>query len=342
MASKNKKTNKVLPIVITIIVILGLAAAIGTYTYLNRYIPVPDGYVGNTTGNLNNRGLFCESDGYIYFSNPYDMQKLYKMKLDGTEAECIRDVPVEFINVYGKKIYFYQTPGGENQVFGLGGLYGVCYTDIDGKTGLNSMDKAIINSMCLYGDNIYFQNYDAKEGLTLHRISGDGKVKEKISDKEVFCACPYDGVFLTYNTENGYYLSYYNPSTDSIGLLDQIRAYNIINEGNYLYYMNIDDSYKIYRYNLSSKTQEKLTDYKVDLFNVYGNNIFFQRSSETEPAIMRMNIDGSGEEKIMDGNFSAINCTSTMTFFYNFKDTSRVFYVPTNGGTADLFQPQLK
>lgn len=336
------KGKKIISIIISIVVVLLIAAGIGVYTYINRYIPVPDGVIGNTTGNLNNRGLFCESDGYIYFANPYDLNKLYKMKLDGTQAVCIRDVPVEYINVYGNKVYFYQTPGSDNQIFGLGGMYGVGYTDTDGKTGLNSIDKAVVNSMCLYGDNLYYQHYDAKEGLTLYKASGDGKKKEMISDKEVFLACPYDGVFLTYDTENMYYLSYFNPKTNSMGQFEQVRAHNIIHEGNYLYYMNIDDSYRIYRYNLSSKTQEKLTDYTVDLFNVYGNSIFFQKNSTEEPAIMRMSLDGSNEEKIMDGNFTAINCTSTYTFFYDFNDSTHVYYCPTSGGRAMMFQPELK
>ena len=34
------------------------------------YIPMnPEGTVGNTAGNLNNGGLFCEYDGKVYFSN---------------------------------------------------------------------------------------------------------------------------------------------------------------------------------------------------------------------------------------------------------------------------------
>lgn len=334
--------KRAIRIIITILSIILIGAGIGLYIYLNRYIPIPDGYIGNTTGNINNRGLFCESDGYIYFSNIYDQKKLYKMKNDLTEAECIGNAPSEFINVYDNRVFFFQTPYSDNQFFGIGGLYGVCTTDTSGKSGLTTIDKSYVNSLILYGDNLYYQHYDTEDGLTLYKATGDGKEKKQISSKEVFVSCPYDGTFLTYDKNNMYYLSFFNPETDTMGLFADIRAYNIIHEGNYLYYMNIDDSYRIYRYNLSSGENEKLTDYTVDLFNVYENIIFFQRNSETEPALMRMYIDGSNPEVIAIGNYSNINCTSTYTFFHTFSKADPVYCVPTHGGTYSRFEPKMK
>lgn len=334
--------KRIINTIIIIILVILAGAGIGFYIYSNRYIPIPEGYIGNTTGNLNNRGLFCESDGYIYFANVYDQKRLYKMKTDLTDAECIGNVPAEFINVYDNRVYFYQTPYADNQFFGLGGLYGVCSTDTNGKSGVTTVDKTYVNSMVLYGDNLYYQHYDAGEGLTLYKASGDGKSKEKISSKEVFVACPYEGTFLTYDKNNMFYLSFYNPENDTMGLYDEIRAYNIIHEGNYLYYMNIDDSYRIYRYSLSTRESEKLTDYTVDLFNVIDNIIFFQKNSETEPALMRMFTDGSNPEVISVGNYSNINCTSTYTFFNSFSEAAPVYCVPTHGGSAFRFDPKEK
>ena len=338
------KRKGIASLIVFLLIVILIGAGITLYTYNNRHIPVPDGYIGNTTGNLNNHALFCENDGYIYFSNMYDSKKLYRMKPDGTEAEIVCNVPCEYINVYGDRVYFYQCPSADDQIFGLGGLYGICSTNLTGTSGTTNHDKAIVNSLVLYGDNLYYQHYDSKEGLTLYKATTDDTGKEKISDKEIFVACPYDGVFLTYNTENGYYLSFYNPVNDSIGLFDEIRAYNIIHEGNYLYYMNIDDSYRIYRYDLSLRTQEKLTDYTVDLFNVYGDSIFFQKNSETEPALMRMGTDGSNPQVIAEGNYKDINCTSTYTYFYGLSDKDPILKVPTASGSTDVsyFDPQLK
>lgn len=337
----NKK-NKVIGIIIFVIVILLIVSGVALYTILNRPQTIPADAIGNTSGNINNRGLFCESDGYVYFSNSYDQRKLYKMNLDGTGAKCISDVPVEFINVYGNQIFFYQTPGADDQVFGLGGLYGVCSTDTNGTSGMHNIDKTIVNSLILYGPDLYYQHYDKAEGLRLYKADPVSKEKTEISDKRVFVSTPYNGKFMTYNEDNGYFLSLFNPASGQMELFDQeARAYNVILEGQYVYYMNIDDSYKIYRMNIGNYEKEKLCDYTVDLFNVYGDNVFFQRSASSgeTPALMHMKTNGGSPSVVAEGNYTNINCTSTYTYFYGYGDAAQIYRVPTSGGSAEVFTP---
>lgn len=339
MAKSKKKPNPI-GIIIFIVIALILVAGIIFINIKNRPKEIPDDAVGNTSGNIINRGLFCESDGYVYFSNTYDQRKLYKMKSDGTEVKRIADVPVEFINVYGDEVFFYQTPGADNQVFGLGGLYGVCYTDINGKTGMHNVDKTIVNSLILYGKNLYYQHYDQAEGLMLYKANPRTNEKTVLSDKRVFVSTPINGRFLTYDEDNNYFLSQFNTATGQMELVDQeARVYNVIIEGQYVYYMNIDDSYKIYRMNLSNYSKEKLTDYTVDVFNVYGDDIFFQKNSEDFPALMHMKTDGSNESVVAEGNYTNINCTSVYTYFYGFGDAAPIYRVPTSGGSAQRFTP---
>lgn len=334
------KNKRFFGIIVTILLLLLIAGGIIAYIFLNKTEPIPEGIVGNTSGNINNRGLFCESDGYVYFSNSYDQRKLYRMNLDGTEAECIADVPCEFINVYDDTVYFYQTPGADNQVFGLSGLYGICSTDTKGKAGLNQIDKTLCNSLILYGPKLYYQHYS--DGvLTLYEADARSNDKKKISDKRVFVSTPWDGKFLTYNEDIGYFMSLYNPATDQFELYDQdTRVYNVITEGNYVYYMNIDDSYRIYRMNLATYEKEKLTDDIVDLFNVHDGHIFYQKNSQSgTPGLWHMRADGSGASLVSEGNYTNINCTSTYTYFYGFGDTAPIFRVPTSGGAAETFTP---
>lgn len=336
----DKKNRKTIGIIIAIIVVMLIIAISVLYYILNRPQEIPNDAVGNTSGNLNNHGLFCEADGYVYFSNSYDQRKLYRMNLDGTEVKCIADVPVEYINVYGNQVFFFQTPGADNQVFGLGGLYGVCSTDTKGKSGMNNINKAIVNSLILYGPNLYYQHYDQAEGLRVYRADPNTKEKVELSDKRVFLTTPYNGKFLTYNEENNFFLSAFNPATGQIELVDQeARVYNVIVEGNYVYYMNIDDSYKIYRMNLSNYEKEKITDCTVDLFNVYGDDIFYQRNSSQIPALVHIKANGSNEQVIAEGNYTDINCTSTYTYFYGFGDEAPIYRVPTSGGNAETFKP---
>ena len=340
MAKNNTKKNNKLGIVLIIIFALLVIAGIIVLSLKKRPQKIPEGVIGNTSGNLNNKGLFCESDGYVYFSNSYDQRKLYKMNLDGTDAKCISDVPVEYINVYGNQVFFYQTPGADNQVFGLGGLYGICSTDTEGKSGMNNIDKTVANSLVLYGPELYYQHYTQEEGLRLYKANPNTKEKTPLSGKRVFVSTPYNGKFMTYNEENGYFLSLYNPANDQMELFDQeARVYNVIVEGDYVYYMNLDDNYKIYRMRLGTYEKEKLTDYTVDRFNVYGDNIFFQKNSESEPALMHMKISSGNATVVAEGNYTSINCTSTYTYFYSYGDSAPIYRVPTNGGNAEVFQP---
>ena len=56
---------------------------------------------GNTAGNLNNHGLFCELDGKVYFSNAYDNGCLYSMNTDETEVRKLISGNISSINAAG-------------------------------------------------------------------------------------------------------------------------------------------------------------------------------------------------------------------------------------------------
>ena len=63
-----KKSFKITAVAIAV---LFLGAVSFLFTLSRRIAMNPAGTVGNTAGNLNNDGLFCEYDGTVYFLNPY-------------------------------------------------------------------------------------------------------------------------------------------------------------------------------------------------------------------------------------------------------------------------------
>ena len=70
---------------------------------------------------MNNKGLFCESDGYIYYSNIYDNNYLYRMETNGTNSELVADIPVSYINAAGDYLYFYFDDPGGTKFMGIAG-----------------------------------------------------------------------------------------------------------------------------------------------------------------------------------------------------------------------------
>ena len=97
--------KKKITIAVVILVIIAIGAATGYHFYSKRFIYNKEGDLGNTTGNLYNEGLFCTYKGFVYFSNPSDNGRLYRMKEDGTGVERLCSDSVSYINICNDQIY---------------------------------------------------------------------------------------------------------------------------------------------------------------------------------------------------------------------------------------------
>lgn len=130
--------------------------------------PASDAARGNTSGNLNNGGLYAKAGEWIYFSNLQDDGKLYKMKADGSGAEKISDDRAHYINVIGDDIYY----------SGNGWNLTKIKTDGTEMSKICSDDARCIN---VSGDWVYYSDYSGYP-IKLYRINIDGTGKEKLSD----------------------------------------------------------------------------------------------------------------------------------------------------------------
>ena len=74
--------------------------------------------MGNTAGNVNNGGYFCEYDGVVYFSNPYDGGSLYSMSPDETNLKKLISAKVSNINAGGRYLFYYQAERSEERRVG--------------------------------------------------------------------------------------------------------------------------------------------------------------------------------------------------------------------------------
>lgn len=101
-----KKMRPVLVILI-IILVLGLLMA-PKYLLKERIETYPDDTIGNTAGNLNNGGYFCEADGVVYFANFYDNGTLYRMTPDESGIRKLNNQTIRFLNAAGSHLYYFQ------------------------------------------------------------------------------------------------------------------------------------------------------------------------------------------------------------------------------------------
>lgn len=327
----NTKTrNILLSTIIGIIIIL-----IFTFTYLSQRIILNEGNViGNTAGNLNNGGLFCEKNGVIYFSNLYDNGCLYSMNADGTDMKKLTKTGVSSINADDHYLYYYMDSSKSGQGMGyLQRTYGIYRSKLDGsKAECLKRCNAITLQLC--GNYIYYQNFDNdnKNGTELFKIKIDKKEDMRIADYNINPACCLEGNIYFNGTEDDHYLYALNTANDTVSLVwNGQNIWNPIYSGGYFYFMDVDNNYRLCRYSPAANIVEILTHDRVDFYNVYGDMIYYQKSSQTEPALMRMYTDGSNVELIASGVYKNINITADYTYFTPFASDTELYRTPTTG-----------
>lgn len=297
-------------------------------------VPMNDDYtIGNTPGNLNNGGYFCESDGKVYFANAYDNFGLYSMNPDETELEKLNSGAVSSINAAGKYLYYAQISGGTGDDGSIGSavrMAGIYRSNLKGKSVIG-LDRCDIVSMQLCGNYLYYEKYDKQIGTSLDKVRIDKKDRQTVAEGIINPNCYLDGRIYYNGTAEDHYLYALDVSTDNASVVWQGNIWNPIVQGGYVYYMDISENYRLCRYNLSNDVVEVLTNDRIDMFNVYDNYIYYQVSSSDSPALKRMLIDGSSQELIREGVYQNINITSQYVYFNTFHESIPVYKTPTYG-----------
>ena len=342
MPAKQRKLNqKLIALLVTIIVFILIVIG-SLVSYLSRRVPKnPAGTIGNTSGNLNNKGLFVEDGNEIYFINPYDHNFIYRMNLDGTNATLFMDVSASYLNSAGNYIYFNQQASDNSTIFGLAGnMHGIYRKKKTGSMATNGLERAVAGAAVLIDNTVYYQHGDSEDGTTLYKAGIDGKDKGLVSKSFVNPSCVINGTIYFPDYDNYHYLSVLNLETGTPQLYVRERVHNPTVSGEYIYYLSVDNDYAIYRYSTRANTIERITEDRVDTFNIIGDHIYYQKNSTTEPALIRIRTNGDNKEVIGYGNFTNINTTSYYTYFQNYEETDTLYRVANaEGSLMEQFVP---
>ena len=328
--------KRIIGLIVSVFIIAAIIGTVILVQYLSRIPDNPPQTVGNTSGNLNNKGLVCESDGYIYFANLSDNHYLYRMKIDGSDPEKLIDVPVSYINAAGDYLYFYFDDPGGTKFMGVAGRMSGIFRLKKGEKDFVCLDKCTSGVLNLIGSTLYYEHYDNTNGMQLYHSSLDGKDKGLAVAEIINPACVIGGD-IYYSEQDSQKLKIYRPGTSEGRVFMDYAVYNPVVEGSDLYFMNMNDDYKLYRYSLSDGTLTKITDERIDTFNVYQGVIFYQRNKE--PALIRVNSDGRDAVVIAEGNYENINCTSVFTFYSPFKEDATYITYTFGGAQSSRFAP---
>ena len=324
-----------------VILCLLLALAFGIYKYLDNQTKFNDGYVnGNTAGNLYNYGQFCEIDGIVYFSNALDNNKLYSMKVNGSDIRKISDDSVAFINADKNYVYYVRTSRSKDfTAFSFLSINtnSLCRIRRDKKDSEIILDNAPSLYASLVGNYIYYLHYDKETATTLYRIKIDG-TEEKQIHKTPYFTCATNGQYIYYNgLETDHNIYRFNTVNGSQQLLYEGNCWMPTVDGSAAYFMDCDNNYKLAKVDLATGEKTILCEDRVDCYNLFNGYLYFQRSTD-DPALCRIRTDGSDYEVLRSGTYTQINTTSSYIYFKDYFSNT-MYRMPASGGPLEVFQP---
>lgn len=310
---------------------IALAVAVTLSARSRNSVPEnPDTLFGNTSGNLYNGGMFCESDGYVYFSNPYDNNALYRMRPDESEAERLITSQTSSINADSKYLYFYQSGSGS----GAGFAYVVSSTGVyraqkDDPKNITCLDKIVGEHVVLAGNFVFYTR--AGDTVALARIDTSGENREIVLEKDILPAC-VDGSYFYYTNNDGsnLHVMAMNRNTGSSRKALAEDIYMPIVEGETLYGIDVHNDYALVRINLSDGSKLTLDAARTDILNVTDSYIYYQTSGP-QPQLRRIGKDGSNMEVVADGAYNTINATSRYVYFTRFNNALPIYKTPVSG-----------
>ncbi|MCI5639516.1 MAG: DUF5050 domain-containing protein [Lachnospiraceae bacterium] len=322
-AKSHKARNVVLVIIIAIAVILLLilikmSTSIALYDDPNTR--------GNTSGNLLNGGKFCESDGKIYFSNPRDEGSLYVMDDDLKNAKKLHGDSVSYLNVSGKYIFYTRrndkkTSTGD-AVLSLSKT-GLFRLQTDGKK-LGTLYDDPTQSLCLYGNFVYYQHYDRKKGLQLNAAKIDGSSDEMLLDEGVAPYSVEQGTIYYTGYDKEHWIHSMNINGTDQKVLYDGNCTSLIRQGDHLYFMDMERDYALVRTELDGSDPQILVADRLATYNVdeKESTVYYQVDDGENNGLYAMDLNGGKARKIADGDYNYIHIVGDYLIYEDFEGTT--------------------
>lgn len=320
---KNRK-NSITAIMIIVIAILVLMIGIIANYFSNRISSNPVGTIGNSAGNLNNLGLFCEHEGTVYFSNSYDNNSLYSMTPAEGKLHKLNDVNVCNLLAGGDYLYYFRS--GATGDAGLGSIRSVksfnrCLLNGRDTTALT---RDVVTKAQLENDTLYMLVAGDSQP-EFYRMGTDKSDKTLLADYEINPACAENGTIYYNGTQSEHYLYGLDTATDTPYEIWKGNIWYPVKQDDYVYFMDVAENYRLCRYSLTEKIVEVLSNDRIDCFNVNHGYIYYQTNGNT-PQLKCMRTDGTGLQIIAEGIYTNINMTSQYVYFQEFGDNATMYH----------------
>ncbi len=330
--------SKTLKTVLTVTVCIAMLALLGVTMFFKGRVQMnPAGTIGNTGGNLNNDGLFCEYDGTVYFSNIAAGGVLCAMNPDETNVRRLNDLKVRNILAGGKYLYFFQTGAAEDSgLVQLRGMITFNRCKLDGKSITALTNDVVVTGQLV--DNYLYLLTSTNAGPSFYKLKIDKSDLVPLADYNINPACAVNGTIYYNGTQQDHYLYALNTANDVVSEVWHGNIWYPVVDGNYVYYLDVENNYRLCRYSLSQNEIQVLTQDRVDCFNLGGGYLYYQKNG-SQPQLRFMRTDGSDDTMLAEGNFTHINITSRYVYFQPFGEEDTIYHSAIGSTVYNLFTP---
>jgi Tol biopolymer transport system component len=172
--------------------------------------------------------------------------------------------------------------------------------------------------LTISGKYLYYINWSDRHYI--YRIKPDGSEKTKISIHPASWLTPADNS-LIYSSrgsdglENAIYKLALDNQTVPQKLTDD-QAENLIVAGEWVYYLNASDNYRMYKIKLDGSGRRKLTNDQVLFMAVVNDTIYFSNNSDNQK-LYTCNLDGQQRVKVTDDKAGFINVLNDWIYYTN-------------------------
>jgi len=296
---------------------------------------------GNLAGNLHNSGLVFEMDGKVFFSNPADSDCLYSMDPNENNPKRLTSMGVKYINGANGLLYFYMDSTKKSgNLSGLGSVtnqYGIYRCKTNGRNQVCLL-RDLCGEVQLCGEYLYFQ-VKKNNGGTLEKIRVDQKNRSVVANENISPVCYSNGaIYFSGVTADHNLHAMQTAAGDSISTVLEGNYFNPVVHGDYIYYMNGDDNYSLWRANLASGEKQPIVPERLDCFAMDDNYIYYAFSDPNTPSLKRCTLTGGDTVVLFDGIVNSINLSSKYLYFKVYGLDDVMYHMPLNGSSpASIF-----
>lgn len=317
--------KKYIQLFLLLLGLTGILAVLFFFGFKSRQITMnPHGTVGNTAGNLNNCGLFCEYNDTVYFANPADGYSLYTMTPDEKNIKKITNSEVCNILAGGEYLYYFQRSSHDDSMGSVRLSHGLIRCDLNGANPLPMTTEAVV--LCQMVDNYLYLLVSQNSSPLFYKMKIDKSDKVQLANYQINPVCAESGIIYFTDTANGNHLYSLNTATDVCTELLPGNFWFPMIDDHYLYYMDAEKNYRLCRYSFLDKTTEVVTEDRIECYNVGNGYIYYQCISPKGATLKMIPTDLTGQTILAMGNFTNINMTSEYVYFQEYGQTTSLFH----------------